>query len=127
MRYSLREAPPEVGPEPAEIVEVPPPEPTPAQARSWEWPTEETANVAESSAARNERLGLESEASEPQRGTPAREKWERLKRGEKVLTPGEQARARREWCCKECVGSQPCGDSCIAINKVCHRPRGCAC
>jgi hypothetical protein len=30
-------------------------------------------------------------------------------------------------CCKYCSSGQPCGDSCIAANKTCHKPRGCAC
>lgn len=30
-------------------------------------------------------------------------------------------------CCKRCVRGKPCGDTCIARNKTCHRGRGCAC
>lgn len=30
-------------------------------------------------------------------------------------------------CCRVCSSGQPCGDSCIAANKTCHKPRGCAC
>lgn len=31
-------------------------------------------------------------------------------------------------CCKHCgSGSKPCGDSCIAKSKQCHKTGGCAC
>lgn len=31
-------------------------------------------------------------------------------------------------CCKECgSNSKPCGDSCIADDKQCHKTGGCAC
>lgn len=31
-------------------------------------------------------------------------------------------------CCKDCGSdSQPCGDSCIALDKTCHKGPGCAC
>jgi hypothetical protein len=30
-------------------------------------------------------------------------------------------------CCKHCANSIPCGDTCIASNKTCHTPPGCAC
>lgn len=32
-----------------------------------------------------------------------------------------------ELCCKRCKAAKPCGDSCIAKNKVCTQPKGCAC
>lgn len=40
-----------------------------------------------------------------------------------TLTSGPAARA----CCKVCRNSIACGDSCIASNKQCHQPAGCAC
>lgn len=30
-------------------------------------------------------------------------------------------------CCKTCSKGKPCGNSCIARNKRCHQPPGCAC
>ncbi len=30
-------------------------------------------------------------------------------------------------CCKHCTKGKPCGNSCIAANKQCHQPPGCAC
>lgn len=30
-------------------------------------------------------------------------------------------------CCKVCIAGKACGDSCIAKNKTCHQPPGCAC
>lgn len=30
-------------------------------------------------------------------------------------------------CCKRCSTGKPCGNSCIARNKTCHQPPGCAC
>ncbi len=30
-------------------------------------------------------------------------------------------------CCKVCKKGKACGDSCIARDKQCHQPRGCAC
>jgi hypothetical protein len=30
-------------------------------------------------------------------------------------------------CCKVCTKGKACGDSCIARDKTCHQPRGCAC
>jgi hypothetical protein len=30
-------------------------------------------------------------------------------------------------CCKVCTKGKPCGDTCIAKNKVCHVGPGCAC
>jgi hypothetical protein len=33
-----------------------------------------------------------------------------------------------QTCCKHCGSdSQPCGNSCISLNKTCHQPPGCAC
>jgi hypothetical protein len=33
----------------------------------------------------------------------------------------------REGCCKTCRKGKACGDSCIARDKQCHKPPGCAC
>ncbi len=30
-------------------------------------------------------------------------------------------------CCKICRKGKACGDSCIAVDRECHKPRGCAC
>lgn len=30
-------------------------------------------------------------------------------------------------CCRYCDSGKPCGDSCISVNKTCHKGRGCAC
>lgn len=30
-------------------------------------------------------------------------------------------------CCRVCIRGKPCGDTCIAQNRVCHREGGCAC
>lgn len=30
-------------------------------------------------------------------------------------------------CCRVCTVGKPCGDSCIARNKTCHKGPGCAC
>lgn len=30
-------------------------------------------------------------------------------------------------CCKTCKKGKPCGDSCIAADIKCTRPKGCAC
>lgn len=32
-----------------------------------------------------------------------------------------------EVCCKRCKAGKPCGDSCIARDKACDKPKGCAC
>jgi hypothetical protein len=33
----------------------------------------------------------------------------------------------RGTCCKVCSAGKPCGDGCIARDKACHKPPGCAC
>lgn len=30
-------------------------------------------------------------------------------------------------CCKVCTKGKPCGNSCIARDRTCHQPPGCAC
>jgi hypothetical protein len=30
-------------------------------------------------------------------------------------------------CCKVCHKGKACGDTCIAVDKVCHKTGGCAC
>ena len=32
-----------------------------------------------------------------------------------------------EACCKVCKAGKACGDSCIARDKACSKPKGCAC
>jgi hypothetical protein len=32
-----------------------------------------------------------------------------------------------DGCCKHCRKGKACGDSCIAVEKQCHQPPGCAC
>lgn len=39
---------------------------------------------------------------------------------------GYQADAQRS-CCKVCKKGKACGDSCIARDKQCQKPTGCAC
>ncbi|PRQ01129.1 hypothetical protein ENSA7_57340 [Enhygromyxa salina] len=36
------------------------------------------------------------------------------------------ARSEPRDCCRYCSAGRPCGDSCIASNKTCRKPRGCA-
>lgn len=40
-------------------------------------------------------------------------------------SPAREPAARS--CCKYCTNSQPCGNSCIAFGKTCHKASGCAC
>ena len=40
-----------------------------------------------------------------------------------VQTTGDTAKE----CCKICTVGKACGDTCIARDKVCHQPPGCAC
>ncbi len=50
--------------------------------------------------------------------------------GTRPLPPAsaaELADPAGQYCCKICVRGKACGDSCIARNKTCHRPPGCAC
>lgn len=35
--------------------------------------------------------------------------------------------AGQSGCCKVCTTGKACGNSCIARDKNCHQPRGCAC
>jgi hypothetical protein len=37
------------------------------------------------------------------------------------------AQAPARACCKHCTKGIPCGNSCIAANKTCRQPPGCAC
>jgi hypothetical protein len=39
----------------------------------------------------------------------------------------DAAEPARAGCCKVCKSGKPCGDGCIARDKACHRPAGCAC
>jgi hypothetical protein len=43
------------------------------------------------------------------------------------VNPCNAAFAASVACCKTCSKGKACGNSCIARNKTCHRPRGCAC
>lgn len=47
---------------------------------------------------------------------------------------GKRAPSTPSWkietigtCCKTCTKGKACGNTCIARDKVCHRPPGCAC
>ncbi|RKI09809.1 hypothetical protein D7Y15_23205 [Corallococcus sp. AB030] len=41
---------------------------------------------------------------------------------------GDSARSGVGGCCKYCGSdSKPCGDSCISLDKTCHKGPGCAC
>lgn len=61
---------------------------------------------------------------------------ERAARAEQARLDAEQRRIEREFaseerssreCCRYCDTGKPCGDSCIARNKTCHKGPGCAC
>lgn len=43
------------------------------------------------------------------------------------ITAAEPLCAEGVACCKRCKAGKPCGDSCIAADKVCNKPVGCAC
>nr|WP_317893691.1 hypothetical protein [uncultured Sphingomonas sp.] len=43
------------------------------------------------------------------------------------VNPCNAAFAAAAACCKVCSKGKACGNSCIARNKTCHQPRGCAC
>lgn len=45
--------------------------------------------------------------------------------GERFQLSGRQVTAKK--CCKVCTKGKPCGDTCIAQDKVCHVGPGCAC
>ncbi|HEX6963766.1 MAG TPA: hypothetical protein VF175_18000 [Lacipirellula sp.] len=40
---------------------------------------------------------------------------------------GRTLAATAKECCKHCSKGKPCGNSCIARNKTCRQPPGCAC
>lgn len=42
------------------------------------------------------------------------------------LTPADPACAAPA-CCRTCKSGKPCGDGCIAKDKHCDKPKGCAC
>jgi hypothetical protein len=44
-----------------------------------------------------------------------------------VQKPPAQAGADLRSCCKRCRTGIPCGNSCIAADKTCRQPPGCAC
>jgi len=39
----------------------------------------------------------------------------------------EPPQSQPRQCCKVCKRGKPCGNSCIARNKICRKPPGCAC
>lgn len=41
--------------------------------------------------------------------------------------PPARTQTRTRACCKICRRGKACGNSCIARNKTCHQPPGCAC
>lgn len=43
---------------------------------------------------------------------------------ERVERPSAASHAT---CCRVCKAGKPCGDGCIAADKTCHKPTGCAC
>ena len=45
----------------------------------------------------------------------------------RVIVIAPTARPPARVCCKVCTSGKACGDSCIAKNKTCHQPPGCAC
>lgn len=44
-----------------------------------------------------------------------------------ALTPSTAEACDADGCCKHCVKGKACGDSCIAYDRQCHQPAGCAC
>lgn len=46
-----------------------------------------------------------------------------------AVTPGATCSISdgQQTCCKRCRKGKPCGDTCIARNRTCNTPRGCAC
>jgi hypothetical protein len=53
---------------------------------------------------------------------------QRLESGGDLLhTLGLTRPALQKECCRICTKGKACGDSCIARDKVCHQPPGCAC
>lgn len=40
---------------------------------------------------------------------------------------GQQSQPEKRTCCMVCKKGKPCGNSCIAASKTCHKPPGCAC
>lgn len=50
-----------------------------------------------------------------------------------IASPPKPAKAKpapavpQRTCCKHCRKGKPCGNSCIASHKVCHKGPGCAC
>ena len=51
---------------------------------------------------------------------PTKRRGENARAVVRILTTGSP-------CCRKCSSGKPCGDSCIASGKTCHKPRGCAC
>jgi hypothetical protein len=45
----------------------------------------------------------------------------------KAKTTPATSRGLGGACCRVCKSGQPCGDACIAADKVCRKPPGCAC
>lgn len=48
-------------------------------------------------------------------------------RGEEPLPPPAESCVPRDDCCRVCVRSKACGNSCIRRAFQCHQPDGCAC
>jgi hypothetical protein len=45
----------------------------------------------------------------------------------RVLHRDNPAPAQSQQCCRVCRAGKACGNSCIAQDKQCHQPPGCAC
>jgi hypothetical protein len=66
-------------------------------------------------------IALFGPASASAQSTPAPLEW---------ITPAQAqsiAPETSEECCRICKKGKACGDSCIARDKQCHKPPGCAC
>lgn len=46
---------------------------------------------------------------------------------DKYFAAPATAQPQQKACCVRCSKGIPCGNSCIAANKTCHQPPGCAC
>lgn len=62
------------------------------------------------------------------RGSLAGQSFETKEEVIRALGAGESAQPQQPGaCCKVCKKGKPCGNSCIAANKTCRQPPGCAC
>jgi hypothetical protein len=89
---------------------------------------DDRARLAEQRAreeARRARMA-EKERKEAERARIAEEK-KRQALERKAQRAAQRYEAEQRSCCKYCSRGKPCGDTCIAQNRVCHVGPGCAC